>query len=126
MRDGAIRTLARPVKSADGSGILTWADIEPAIHNGAAYYVAPTGLIALENSHNLAGGTLLTGARTEEICKHAHRLKIPVHLDGARIFNAAAALNESVAALAARWTREFCFSKGLEHRRSMVVARVSS
>jgi len=107
-------TLARPVKSADGSGILAWADIEPAIHSGAAYYVAPTGLIALENSHNLAGGTLMTRARTEEICERAHRLKIPVHLDGARIFNAAVALNESVAALARPVDSVmFCFSKGL-------------
>src|SRR5438045_9800293 len=36
--------LARPVRSADGTGILTWAEIEAAIHVGGAYYVAPTGL----------------------------------------------------------------------------------
>src|SRR3954469_8101676 len=60
-------TLARPVKSLDGSGILSWEDIEGALHSGGAYYVAPTALIALENSHNLAGGTLLTRERTEEI-----------------------------------------------------------
>ncbi len=107
-------TLARAVKSADGSGILAWADIEPAIHSGAAYYVAPTTLIALENSHNLAGGTLMTRARTEEICERAHRLKIPVHLDGARIFNAATALGEQVAALARPVDSVmFCLSKGL-------------
>src|ERR671912_2226762 len=47
--------LARPVKSSDGTGILAWSDIESAIHaNDAPYYVAPTGLVALENSHNLA------------------------------------------------------------------------
>src|SRR3954469_4335064 len=55
-------TLARPVKSLDGSGILCWADIEVALHTGGAYYVAPTGLVALENSHNLAGGAVMTGA----------------------------------------------------------------
>ena len=93
-------TLARPVRSADGSGILTWTEIESALHSNAPYYVAPTGLIALENSHNLAGGTLMTAARTEEICERAHALKIPVHLDGARIFNAATALGDTVAALA--------------------------
>src|SRR5256714_5244121 len=65
-------TLARPVKSHDGSGILTWEEIESAIHVGGAYYVAPTGMIALENSHNLAGGTLLTRERAEEICERAH------------------------------------------------------
>jgi threonine aldolase len=108
-------TLARPVKSADASGILDWADIRAAIHaNDAPYYVAPTGLVALENSHNLAGGTLLTRERTVEICAGAHALGIPVHLDGARIFNAAAALSETVAALAAPCDSVmFCLSKGL-------------
>ena len=108
-------TLARPVKSADGSGILRWDDIRAAIHaNDAPYYVAPTGLVALENSHNLAGGTLLTRERTEEICTGAHALGIPVHLDGARIFNAAVALDETVAALAAPCDSVmFCLSKGL-------------
>ncbi|MCA1566380.1 MAG: low specificity L-threonine aldolase [Acidobacteria bacterium] len=108
-------TLARPVKSADGSGILHWDDIKAAIHaNDAPYYVAPTGLVALENSHNLAGGTLLTRERTGEICAGAHALDIPVHLDGARIFNAAAALSETVAALAAPCDSVmFCLSKGL-------------
>jgi threonine aldolase len=108
-------TLARPVKSADGSGILRWEDVRAAIHaNDAPYYVAPTGLVALENSHNLAGGTLLTRERTAEICAGAHALDIPVHLDGARIFNAAAALSETVAALAAPCDSVmFCLSKGL-------------
>lgn len=106
--------LARPVKSGDGSGILSWADIEAGLHAGGAYYVAPTGLIALENSHNLAGGAVLPRARCEEICARARGLKLPVHLDGARIFNASVALGDSVAAL----TRPvdsvmFCLSKGL-------------
>ena len=106
--------LARPVKSSDGSGILTWGDIEDALHVGGAYYVAPTALVALENSHNLAGGTLLTRARTEEICERAHERGLPVHLDGARIFNAAVALGESVAALARPFDSVmFCLSKGL-------------
>src|SRR5919107_1430603 len=42
-------TLARPVRSRDATGILTWDEIEAALHTGGAYYVAPTGLIALEN-----------------------------------------------------------------------------
>jgi threonine aldolase len=108
-------TLARPVKSVDASGILHWEEIEAALHTSdAAYYVAPTGLIALENSHNLAGGSVLPRARTEEICEAAHALGIPVHLDGARIFNAAAALDETVAALARPCDSVmFCLSKGL-------------
>ncbi|MFL6209779.1 MAG: threonine aldolase family protein [Pyrinomonadaceae bacterium] len=109
-------TLARPVKSQDGSGILTWEEIAAVLHvkSKSAYYVAPTGLIALENSHNLAGGTLLTRARTEELCTHAHELDLPVHLDGARIFNAATALGETVAALARPADSVmFCLSKAL-------------
>jgi threonine aldolase len=108
-------TLARPVKSADASGILHWDDIKAAIHaNDAPYYVASTGLVALENSHNLAGGSVLSRARTEEICDSAHAHGIPVHLDGARIFNAAAALDETVAALARPCDSVmFCLSKGL-------------
>lgn len=107
-------TLARPVKSADGTGILAWPDIEAALHVGSAYYVAPTGLVALENSHNLAGGTVLPRAVCEEICESARALKLPVHLDGARIFNASVALDESVAALARPVDSVmFCLSKGL-------------
>jgi len=106
--------LARPVKSVDGSGILTWDEIAGAIHHNTAYYVAPTGLIALENSHNLAGGSALTRERTEDICARAHEKNLPVHLDGARIFNAAAALGESVANLARPADSVmFCLSKGL-------------
>src|SRR5207244_2580483 len=85
--------------SNDGSGILTWDEIAGAIHHNSAYYVAPTGLIALENSHNLAGGSVLTRARTADICARAHEKNLPVHLDGARIFNAAAALGETIAEL---------------------------
>ncbi len=106
--------VARPVHSNDGSGILTWDEIAGAIHANAAYYVAPTGLIALENSHNLAGGSVLTRDRTEDICEHAHGLNLPVHLDGARIFNAATALNESVSNLSRPADSVmFCLSKGL-------------
>ncbi|PYS47584.1 MAG: low specificity L-threonine aldolase [Acidobacteria bacterium] len=107
-------TLARPVHSRDGTGILNWDEIEPAIHVGGAYYVAPTGLVALENSHNLAGGTVYRSARIEEICHRAHAMGLPVHLDGARIFNASAAVNESVAALARPADSVmFCLSKAL-------------
>jgi len=106
--------LARPVRSSDGSRILAWADIQAAIHFQAAYDVAPTGLIALENSHNLGGGSVLTRERTEDICGRARAMKIPVHLDGARIFNAATALGESVADLARPADSVmFCLSKGL-------------
>ena len=107
-------TLARPVHSRDGTGILQWDEIEAAIHVGGAYYVAPTGLVALENSHNFAGGTAYTAERTREICERAHALKLPVHVDGARIFNSSAALNEQVADLARHADSVmFCLSKAL-------------
>ncbi|HEY0379832.1 MAG TPA: GntG family PLP-dependent aldolase [Pyrinomonadaceae bacterium] len=107
-------TLARPVRSRDGTGILNWEEIEPVLRVGGPYYVAPTGLITLENSHNFAGGRVYTSARTREICERAHAAGLPVHLDGARIFNASAALNESVAELArAADSVMFCLSKGL-------------
>jgi threonine aldolase len=108
-------TLARPVKSADGSGILTWAEIEGAVHaNDADYYVAATGLIALENSHNLAGGTVMSARHTAELCEKAHKINLPVHIDGARIFNAAVAQNETVADLSRNCDSvQFCLSKGL-------------
>jgi threonine aldolase len=107
-------TVARPVRSADGSGILRWEEIASGLHVNSHYYVAPTGLVAIENSHNLAGGTVYTRARTEEICERAHAVGLPVHLDGARIFNAAAAQNETVAALSRPADSVmFCLSKGL-------------
>jgi threonine aldolase len=107
-------TVARPVKSADGSGILRWEEIESGLHVNSHYYVAPTGLVAIENSHNLAGGTVYTSERTEEICERAHAIGLPVHLDGARIFNAATAQDETVAALARPADSVmFCLSKAL-------------
>jgi threonine aldolase len=107
-------TIPRPVKSADGSGILFWPDIEGALHHNTAYYVAPTGLISLENSHNLAGGSVLPRSRAEDICEKAHAIGLPVHLDGARIFNAATALKETVADLTRPFDSVmFCLSKAL-------------
>jgi threonine aldolase len=103
--------LARPVSSPDG--ILDWDKIRPEI-SPKIYYRASTGLIALENSHNMAGGTVYTAEQIEEICHHAHSLDLPVHLDGARIFNAAVALDTDVARLTAPCdSLMFCLSKGL-------------
>jgi len=103
--------LARPLRGDDGH--LTWRQIE-AVLSPPIYYRARTGLITLENTHNMAGGTVLTRAGTKEIVDHAHERGLPVHLDGARIFNAATALNMSVAELTAGCDSVmFCFSKGL-------------
>jgi len=103
--------LARPVRGENGH--LKWSQIE-AVLSPSVYYRARTGLVALENTHNMAGGTVTTRAETKDIADHAHQRGLPVHLDGARIFNAAVALNMSVADLTAECDSVmFCFSKGL-------------
>jgi threonine aldolase len=68
----------------------------------------------LENTHNFGGGSVMNAGETAEICENAHKLNLPVHLDGARIFNASVALNESVADLSKHCDSvQFCLSKGL-------------
>jgi threonine aldolase len=94
-------------------GILTWQIIEPLLRP-KTYYYSQTGLISLENTHNMAGGTIYPTDVAEEICECAHEAKLPVHLDGARIFNAAVALNTSVTTLTRKFDSVmFCLSKGL-------------
>ena len=94
-------------------GILTWQHLKPAIAP-EIYYRAPTGLICLENSHNMAGGTVTPLEVFEEIWSGARLADLPTHLDGARVFNAAAALDLPVADLTRGFdTVMFCLSKGL-------------
>ncbi|HEX4308554.1 MAG TPA: threonine aldolase family protein [Acidobacteriaceae bacterium] len=94
-------------------GMLTWNEMEPHI-TGKHYHRAPTGLIALENTHNMAGGTVTPLAVMEEIWAGAKERGLPVHLDGARIFNASVALGVGVRELTSGFTTVmFCLSKGL-------------
>ncbi|MCU1223561.1 MAG: Threonine aldolase [Edaphobacter sp.] len=94
-------------------GILTWSHVKQAI-GPKIYYRAQTGLICLENTHNMAGGTVTPLAVLEEIWDGAREADLPVHLDGARVFNAATALGISVAELTRGFdTVMFCLSKGL-------------
>jgi threonine aldolase len=94
-------------------GALTWAQIKKKIAP-PAYYRAQTGLIWLENTLSLAGGTIFPQAQADEICDRAHEMNLPVHLDGARIFNAAAALGKPVAEISRKFDSVmFCLSKGL-------------
>jgi len=102
-----------PRTAAAPGGILTWDLIEPLIRP-KVYYYAPTGLIELENTHNLHGGTIYPPEVAEDICDRAHAAGLRVHLDGARIFNAAVALGRSVAELTRKFDSVmFCLSKGL-------------
>jgi threonine aldolase len=94
-------------------GILTWKHIEPVIQGRGALRAA-TGLIEIENTANLAGGRCTNVAILEEIWQGAKERKLPVHLDGARIFNAAVALGVDVKTLTRGFdTVMFCLSKGL-------------
>jgi threonine aldolase len=73
-----------------------------------------TGLVCLENTHNRAGGTVISLEQTRAVCAVAHAAGIPVHIDGARIFNAALALGLDAATLVADADSVmFSLSKGL-------------
>lgn len=101
----------RPVAAPDG--IVTWELVQRKLAP-KIYYMAQTGLISLENTHNMAGGAVMPPETMDDICEHAHELGLPVHLDGARIFNAAACLGKPVAQLTSKFDSiMFCLSKGL-------------
>jgi threonine aldolase len=103
--------LIRAVPTQDG--ILTWKDIEPVIYKWGGFRAA-TGAIEIENTHNMAGGRVTPLSVLEEIWAGAKAHKLPVHLDGARIFNAAVALGIDVKTLTRGFdTLMFCLSKGL-------------
>ncbi|MBI3521782.1 MAG: aminotransferase class I/II-fold pyridoxal phosphate-dependent enzyme [Chloroflexi bacterium] len=102
---------ARLVPNHDGLPSLE--DIESAIRPLTGSF-ARTAVVCLENSHNNCGGTVITAAQTKAIADLARARGARVHLDGARIFNAAAALGVDVRELVAPVdTVQFCFSKGL-------------
>ena len=104
----------RPVRAANENGMLQWSEIEAAVHVNQPYYACPTSLICLENTHNFGGGSVMSADECADICFNAHKLNLPVHLDGARIFNSAAAQNETVANLSKNVDSvQFCLSKGL-------------
>ncbi len=102
-----------PRTVAGDRGILTWELIASKI-SPKIYYRAQTGLVWLENSHNIAGGTVTPLPVMQEIWSGAKDAGLPVHLDGARVFNAATALGMDVAQLTSGFdTVMFCLSKGL-------------
>jgi threonine aldolase len=103
--------LARPVATEDG--ILTWKKIQAALRVGSPHNAATT-LICLENTHNMAGGTVYPLEVIDEICAEAHARGVKVHMDGARVFNASAALGIPVARIVRNADSVmFCLSKGL-------------
>ncbi|MFB3916328.1 MAG: low specificity L-threonine aldolase [Terriglobales bacterium] len=103
--------LGRPIAAPDG--ILCWSEVKRKVRP-KTYYYAQTALIALENTSNMGGGSVYSPATADEICDAAHEVGIPVHLDGARIFNAAVALGRPVAEITKKFDSVmFCLSKGL-------------
>ena len=101
----------RVVPNRDGCPALD--DIERAIRPAGMMFPR-TALVCLENSHNNCGGSVVTVAQTQAVADLAHRRGLRVHLDGARVFNAAVALGTDPKDLCAPVdTVQFCFSKGL-------------
>jgi len=95
----------------DGSLLL--ADIENAIRPDDIHDPV-TRMVILENTHNRCGGTVLSVEYTRAVAELAHKNNLHLHLDGARIFNAAAALGVNAAELAGPADSvTFCLSKGL-------------
>jgi threonine aldolase len=94
-------------------GILS-SDLVESLIRPKNYLFSQTGLVWLENTHNMAGGTVHPQASADDICDKVHAQGLPIHLDGARIFNAAVATGKSVAELSRKFDSVmFCFSKGL-------------
>ena len=126
---GLAGTQIRPVATPDG--ILT-ADLVRAALRPASPHYPRISAIAIENTHNAAGGKVMPAATADAIGALAREIGVPLHLDGARIWNAAVALGVAPARLAApARTVSACFSKGLgapvgsclafpaEHRREL-------
>ncbi len=94
-------------------GRMSLDDIEGAIRGQNIHYPVTT-LLCLENTHNRCGGAVLTVDYTKKACRLAHESGLKVHLDGARIFNAAVALGVPAARLVKDVDSvSFCLSKGL-------------
>jgi threonine aldolase len=103
--------VARPIATANG--ILSWEQVRGEIRALSPHW-APTGLIEIENTHNMGGGTVYPLETVREICEGAHALGLKVHCDGARLFNAATALGRPVRELVQHVDSvAFCLSKGL-------------
>jgi len=86
--------------------------VEAAVNS--SIHRAETGLLSLENTHNFKGGTVLPLEATSELISVARRHGLPVHLDGARAFNAAAALAVDISEVCRGFDSvSICLSKGL-------------
>ncbi|HEV8623783.1 MAG TPA: GntG family PLP-dependent aldolase [Acidimicrobiia bacterium] len=97
----------------DREGVFEPAAVDTAAE-GPGHHLPPLSLVAIENTHMPAGGVPWPATAVEGVAAAARRHGLPVHCDGARLFNAAVALGVDAAALAAPVdTVMFCLSKGL-------------
>lgn len=98
---------------AGSGGIFTAREMEDVV-KPSAYYTPRTSLVCVENTHNRAGGRVFPQKDANEIAERARALGFGVHLDGARLWNAATKSGLSERELAAPFdTISVCFSKGL-------------
>jgi len=101
------------VKTLGADGLFDADDVRRAV-TPPDHHNAPVSLVVLENTHNAAGGRVVPLALVREVAGAARALGLKLHLDGARVFNAAAATGVPVAEWARPFdTVTFCLSKGL-------------
>ncbi len=94
-------------------GLFSADSLERAVRPANIHHPRPR-LVSLENTHNRAGGAALSSERLDPVMDRAHALGLRVHMDGARLFNAAVALNDSPERLVSRADSvSICLSKGL-------------
>ncbi len=95
-------------------GMLDLHEVQIGISDGSDEHTAPTALLCIENTHNRCGGTVLNVDQVEQLSSLAHAHGVAVHMDGARIFNAAIALGVPASTLVRTVDSVmFCLSKGL-------------
>lgn len=95
------------------NGMLDPAEVEAAVRPDNVHYPR-SRVVVLENTHNRCGGAVLSPEQTHAVAAVAHARGLKLHLDGARIFNAAVALGVPAHVLAAEADSvSFCLSKGL-------------
>jgi threonine aldolase len=98
---------------AGKGGVFDPDELEATLHP-RAYWTPRTSLVAIENTHNRAGGRVWAPAAAKAVAERARALGLATHLDGARIWNASVACGVDVATLCAPFdTASVCFSKGL-------------
>ena len=96
-----------------GNGLFTAEQVEERV-KAPTFHTPGTGLVWIENTHNAGGGLVFPQPEIEKVAAVCRRYGLPLHLDGARMFNVAVASGRSAAELAAPFdSLSFCLSKGL-------------